>query len=190
MVEHGSPPNALAKVSRHQVSSCPKRYLRSTGFSTQYSLKRFFTSSQLWSVFCRPSATVACGIHHFAVKSMCIACSEISSKTTGNTKIWCPIRMSEIPERVKAQMRKNGLTAINKPKRTPSHPTKAGVVMAKEGQTYRLVRYGQQGADPAGRNPQGKADKAKRKAYYARHDAQDPNPSKLSPRFWSHRERW
>ena len=98
--------------------------------------------------------------------------------------------MADIPERVKAQMRKNGLTGVNKPKRTPNHPTKAGVVMAKEGDTYRLVRYGQQSADPAGRNPRTKADKAKRASYYARHNAQDPNPSKLSPRYWSHKTRW
>lgn len=98
--------------------------------------------------------------------------------------------MAGIPERVKTQMKKNGLTGINKPKRTPNHPKKAGVVMAKEGDTYKLLRYGQQGASPAGKNPQTKAGKAKRKAYYARHNAQDPNPSKLSPRYWSNRERW
>lgn len=98
--------------------------------------------------------------------------------------------MAKIPERVKTQMKKNGLTGINKPKNTPSHPTKAGVVMAKEGDTYRLVRYGQQDATPAGRNPRTKAAKAERNAYYARHNAQDPNPSKLSARYWSNKTRW
>lgn len=87
-------------------------------------------------------------------------------------------------------MRKHGLSGVNKPKRTPGHPKKAGIVMAKEGDTYKLLRYGQQGADPAGRNPKTRADKAKRRAYYARHNAQDPNPSKLSPRYWSNLTRW
>ena len=33
-------------------------------------------------------------------------------------------------------------------------------------------------------------DKARRKSYYARHNAQDSNPSKLSARFWSHKVKW
>ena len=50
-----------------------------------------------------------------------------------------------IPPRVKAQMEKNGLTGVNKPKLTPKHPDKKGVVMAHEGDTYRLIRFGEIG---------------------------------------------
>jgi len=98
-------------------------------------------------------------------------------------------RVAEIPDRVKALMKKNGLTKVNTPKKTPSHKTKAEVVMAQSNGQYKLIRFGQQGAKPAGANPKTKAGKAKQESYYARHNAQDPNPSKLSARFWAH-TRW
>ena len=45
-----------------------------------------------------------------------------------------------IPERVKTKMKEEGLKGVNKPKRTPSHPTKSHCVMAKEGDTYKLYK--------------------------------------------------
>ena len=63
-----------------------------------------------------------------------------------------------IPERVKNTMKKEGLKGVNKPKRTPSHKTKSHVVMAKEGDTYKLIRFGQQGVKGAGKNPKSKKD--------------------------------
>ena len=95
-----------------------------------------------------------------------------------------------IPDRVKSQMEKNGLSGVNKPKRTPKHPTKSHVVMAKEGNTYKLIRFGQQGVKGAGKNPTSAKDKARKKSYYARHNAQDSSPSKLSARYWSHKVKW
>jgi len=94
------------------------------------------------------------------------------------------------PERVKTQMKQNGLEGVNKPKRTPSHPTKSHVVMAKEGNTYKLIRFGQQGVKGAGKSPKTAKDKARKKSYYARHNAQDSSPSKLSARYWSHKVKW
>ena len=87
-------------------------------------------------------------------------------------------------------MKQNGLSGVNKPKRTPSHPTKSHVVMAKEGNTYKLIRFGQQGVKGAGKNPSSAKDKARKKSYYARHNAQDSSPSKLSARYWSHKVKW
>ena len=95
-----------------------------------------------------------------------------------------------VPERVKTQMKKHGLIGVNKPKRTPSHKTKSHVVMAKQGDTYKLIRFGQQGVKGAGKNPKSKKDKARKKSYYARHNAQDSKPSKLSARYWSHKVKW
>ena len=60
----------------------------------------------------------------------------------------------------------------NKPKRTPSHKTKSHAVLAKEGETIKLIRFGQQGVKGAGKNPSSAKDKARKKSYYARHDAQ------------------
>ena len=75
---------------------------------------------------------------------------------------------------------KAGVSGYNKPKRTPNHPTKSHVVVAKVGNKIKTIRFGQQGVRGAGKNPKSKKDKARRKSYYARHNAQDPNPSKLS----------
>lgn len=95
-----------------------------------------------------------------------------------------------IPDRVKTQMKKNNLKGVNKPKRTPSHKTKSHVVMAKEGNTYKLIRFGQQGVKGAGKNPKSKKDKARKKSYYARHNAQGKPKSKLSAKYWSHKVKW
>ena len=92
--------------------------------------------------------------------------------------------------RLKAALKRAGVSAVNKPKRTPSHPKKSHVVVAKEGDKIKVVRFGQQGVKGAGKNPKSAKDKARKKSYYARHNAQDPNPSKLSARFWSHKIKW
>jgi len=83
-----------------------------------------------------------------------------------------------------------GVSGYNKPKRTPNHPTKSHVVVAKEGDKVKLIRFGQQGVKGAGKKPKTKAEKARRASYYARHNAQDANPDKLSARYWSHRTKW
>jgi hypothetical protein len=92
--------------------------------------------------------------------------------------------------RVKSALKKAGVSAVNKPKRTPDHPKKSHVVVAKEGDKVKLVRFGQQGVSGAGKNPKSAKDKARKKSYYARHNAQDASPSKLSPRYWSHKVKW
>ena len=78
----------------------------------------------------------------------------------------------------------------NKPKRTPKHKTKSHAVLAKEGDTIKLIRFGQQGVKGAGSKPKTAKDKARKKSYYARHNAQDSSPSKLSARYWSHKVKW
>ena len=80
-------------------------------------------------------------------------------------------------------------SGYNKPKRTPK-AKKSHAVLAKEGTKVKLIRFGQQGVSGAGKNPKTKKDKARRKSYYARHNAQDKNPSKLSARYWSHKVKW
>ena len=93
-------------------------------------------------------------------------------------------------KRKAALLKKHGLSGVNKAKRTPNHKTKSHVVLAVEGHKMKLIRFGQQGVRGAGKNPKSKKDKARRKSYYARHNAQDPNPSKLSARYWSHKVKW
>lgn len=89
-----------------------------------------------------------------------------------------------------SRLERAGVSGYNKPKRTPNHPTKSHVVVAKEGDTIRTIRFGQQGVKGAGKSPKTAKEKARRKSYYARHNAQDPNPSKLSARYWSSHTKW
>lgn len=89
-----------------------------------------------------------------------------------------------------ARLARVGVEGYNKPKRTPSHPTKSHVVVAKAGDQVKTIRFGQQGVKGAGANPKTAEDKARKKAYYARHNAQDSNPDKLSARYWSHKVKW
>lgn len=89
-----------------------------------------------------------------------------------------------------ALLKKHSLKGVNKPKRTPNHPTKSHMVLAQQGHEMKLIRFGQQGVRGAGKNPKSAKDKARKKSYYARHNAQDAKPSKLSARYWSHRVKW
>ena len=88
------------------------------------------------------------------------------------------------------RLKRAGVTGFNKPKRTPQHKTKSHVVVAKQGNQIKTIRIGQQCVRGAGKNPQTAKDKARKKSYYARHDAQDASPSKLSARYWSHKVKW
>lgn len=81
-------------------------------------------------------------------------------------------------------------SGYNKPKRTPKHPRKSHAVLAKEGDKVRLIRFGQQGVKGAGKNPKTAKEKARRKSYYARHNAQGKPTSKLSAKYWSHKVKW
>jgi hypothetical protein len=78
----------------------------------------------------------------------------------------------------------------NSPQRTPGHKTKSHIVKACEGGEEKIIRFGQQGVEGAGKNPKTEKDKARKKSYYARHNAQDPNPDKMSARYWSHKTKW
>ena len=81
-------------------------------------------------------------------------------------------------------------SGYNKPKRTPGHKTKSHAVLAKEGDKVRLVRFGQQGVKGSGKSPKTAKDKARKRSYYARHDAQGKPKTKLSAKYWSHKVKW
>ena len=78
----------------------------------------------------------------------------------------------------------------NKPKRTPSHPTKSHAVLAKEGETIKLIRFGQQGVSgsPA-RKGESAAAKARRASFKARH-ASSIARGKMSPAWWADKVKW
>ena len=64
-----------------------------------------------------------------------------------------------------------GVSGYNSPKRTPSHPTKSHVVVAKVGGKTKLIRFGEQGASTAGKPKAGESDRMKKKraSFKARH---------------------
>lgn len=78
----------------------------------------------------------------------------------------------------------------NKPKRTPSHPKKSHVVLAKEGEIIKLIRFGQQGVSgsPSAKG-ESAADKARRASFKARHAANIAK-GKMSAAYWSDAVKW
>ncbi len=64
---------------------------------------------------------------------------------------------------------KETFSGFNKPKRTPSHPTKSHAVLAKVGDVEKLIRFGQQGVSGAGSAPKTASEKARQKSFKARH---------------------
>ena len=87
------------------------------------------------------------------------------------------------------RLKRFGLSGFNKPKRTPNHPTKSHVVLAKEGDKIKLIRYGQQGVSGAGKNPQTEKEKARRRSFKARH-AKNIAKGKMSAAFWANKTKW
>ena len=83
-----------------------------------------------------------------------------------------------------------GVEGYNKPKRTPNHPTKSHVVVAKDGDTVKTIRFGEQGVSgsPAKKN-ESEADKDRRKSFKARH-AKNISKGKLSAAYWANKEKW
>jgi hypothetical protein len=95
-----------------------------------------------------------------------------------------------VPERVKNKMKELGLSGVNKPKRTPSHPTKSHVVMAKEGDTYKVIRFGQQGVSGSPKKEgESKAYRARRESFKARH-AKNIAKGKTSAAWWADKYKW
>ena len=88
------------------------------------------------------------------------------------------------------RLKRFGLSAFNKPKRTPSHPTKSHVVLAKEGDKIKLIRFGMQGAkNKPPRQGESDADKSKRRSFKARH-AKNIAKGKMSAAFWADKVKW
>ena len=84
-----------------------------------------------------------------------------------------------------------GVSGYNKPKRTPSHPTKSHIVVAKEGDKIKTIRFGQQGAKTAGKPKAGESRriKMKRKSFKARH-RKNIAKGKMSAAFWANKVKW
>jgi hypothetical protein len=89
-----------------------------------------------------------------------------------------------------SRLEKVGVAGYNKPKRTPNHPTKSHVVVAKEGSKIKTIRFGQQGVSgsPA-KKGESEADKKRRASFMARH-AKNIAKGKMSAAYWAAKEKW
>lgn len=88
-----------------------------------------------------------------------------------------------------SRLKNVGVSGYNKPKRTPSHPTKSHVVVAKEGNKVKTIRFGQQGVRGAGKSPKSESEKARRKSFKARH-AKNIKKGKMSAAYWANKVKW
>ena len=89
------------------------------------------------------------------------------------------------------RLKRVGVSGYNKPKKTPSHPTKSHVVVAKVGTKIKTIRFGQQGVKTAGKPKAGESRKQKmrRKSFKARH-GKNIAKGKMSAAYWANREKW
>ena len=94
-----------------------------------------------------------------------------------------------MPAKKDPRLERAGVSGFNKPKRTPNHPTKSHVVVAKEGDKIKTIRYGQQGVKGAGKNPTTAAEKARKKSFKARH-AKNIAKGKMSAAYWANKSKW
>ena len=88
-----------------------------------------------------------------------------------------------MPKKKDPRLARAGVSGYNKPKRTPKHPTKSHVVVAKEGDKIKTIRFGQQGKT-------GDRTMTKRaKSFKARH-AKNIAKGKMSAAYWANKEKW
>ena len=90
-----------------------------------------------------------------------------------------------------SRLKRAGVSGYNKPKRTPNHPTKSHIVVAKEGNKIKTIRFGEQGASTAGKPKAGESRriKMKRKSFKARH-RKNIAKGKMSAAYWANKVKW
>jgi hypothetical protein len=89
-----------------------------------------------------------------------------------------------------SRLERAGVSGYNKPKRTPSHPTKSHVVVAKEGDKVKTIRFGQQGVSGSPKKAgESSSYAARRKSFKARH-ASNIKKGKMSAAYWADKVKW
>lgn len=87
-------------------------------------------------------------------------------------------------------LKRIGVSGYNKPKATPSHPTKSHVVVAKEGDTVKTIRFGQQGVKGSPKKEgESEAYRKRRLSFKARHSGNIAK-GKLSAAYWADKVKW
>ena len=95
-----------------------------------------------------------------------------------------------MPTKKDPRLARAGVSGYNKPKRTPGHPTKSHVVVAKSGDQIKTIRFGQQGVSGSPkREGESKSEKARRESFQARH-AENIAKGRLSAAWWANKVKW
>jgi len=96
-----------------------------------------------------------------------------------------------MPSKKDPRLARAGVSGYNKPKRTPSHPKKSHIVVAKEGSKIKTIRFGEQGAKTAGKPKAGESTRMKKKraSFKARH-ASNIKKGKMSAAYWADKVKW
>jgi len=96
-----------------------------------------------------------------------------------------------MPKKKDPRLERAGVEGYNKPKRTPNHPNKSHIVVAKDGEQIKTIRFGEQGAKTAGAPKKGESEKMKKKraSFKARH-AKNIAKGKMSAAYWADKVKW
>jgi hypothetical protein len=95
-----------------------------------------------------------------------------------------------MPPKKDPRLAKYGVSGFNKPKRTPSHPSKSHLVVAKVGSRVKVIRFGQQGVSGSPkRKGESAANRKRREAFKARH-AKNIAKGKMSAAYWANKVKW
>ena len=96
-----------------------------------------------------------------------------------------------MPKKKDSRLKRAGVSGFNKPKRTPGHPKKSHIVVAKVGDKIKTIRFGQQGVKTAGKPKAGESKKQKmrRKSFKARH-RKNIAKGKMSAAYWANKVKW
>jgi len=88
-------------------------------------------------------------------------------------------------------LKRAGVSGFGKPKRTPKHPKKSHVVVVKDGDKVKTIRFGEQGASVAGKPKKGESKrmKAKRKSFKSRH-RKNIKRGRTSAAYWANKVKW
>lgn len=96
-----------------------------------------------------------------------------------------------MPRKKDPRLARAGVSGFNKPKRTPNHPKKSHIVVAKEGDKIKTIRFGEQGAKTAGKPKKGESEKMRKKraSFKARH-SRNIKKGKMSAAYWANKVKW
>ena len=91
---------------------------------------------------------------------------------------------------IESLLKRIGVSGYNKPKRTPSHPTKSHVVVAKSGDQVKTIRFGQAGVSGSPkREGESESRRKRRESFKARH-RRNIAKGKMSAAYWANKVKW